>query len=248
MIQSPFLFFFFFTIFFIYTHSHCFSNYIHKRFFHQIRSHSPFSYQDELLMCLGAGDKCAKSDSTLPVDKRMPSARRPHAYLWCILMEFSVLTKKCNFELELFFPRQHFKTRRTSGLNVDTGLLLDILSWWRQKDLTVAVFECFLHFAVSCSAGWYLQLSPTHSCIFKCSCFSWICFQLVIWGNIKWGEMSLLKDETCNRSSTWFNSEQWRSVYPNYITNYYLFLWAFCDSFCFDMLTETTVFSRTLSV
>ncbi len=51
-------------------------NNFHKRLFHQIRSHSPFRYQDELLMCLHAADKCAKSDSTLPVSKRMPSVRQ----------------------------------------------------------------------------------------------------------------------------------------------------------------------------
>lgn len=54
----------------------CFSFYIHKRLFRQIRSHSPFRYQDELMMCLSAEDKCAKSDSTLPISKRMPSVRQ----------------------------------------------------------------------------------------------------------------------------------------------------------------------------
>lgn len=77
------LFFPFFIYTPIHTHTHCFSNYIHKRLFHQIRSHSPFRYQDELLMCLSAEDKCAKSDSTLFVSKRMPSVRWRCLSLMC---------------------------------------------------------------------------------------------------------------------------------------------------------------------
>lgn len=64
------------------THPHmAFQIIFTKRLFLQIRSHSPFCYQDELLMCLSAEDKCAKSDSTVPVSKRMPSVRRAHLSL-----------------------------------------------------------------------------------------------------------------------------------------------------------------------
>lgn len=76
MIQSFFLIL-------IYTHTHphiAFQIMLTKCFFffflvNQICSHSPLCYQDELLMCLGAEDKFAKSDSSLPVSKRMPSVR-----------------------------------------------------------------------------------------------------------------------------------------------------------------------------
>lgn len=72
-ITSLFSFFLFTAL----THPHIvFQIIFTKRLFHQIRSHSLFCYQDELLMCLSAEDKCAKSDSALPVSKRMPSVRR----------------------------------------------------------------------------------------------------------------------------------------------------------------------------
>lgn len=63
-------------------------------------------YQDELLMCLCAGDECAKSDTILPVSKRMPSVKT-NVLISDVFTESSVLTKKCNFKLE--FGLTHVK-------------------------------------------------------------------------------------------------------------------------------------------
>lgn len=98
--------------------THCLSNNIHWRLFHRIRSHSPFFlYQDELLMCLSAEDKCAKSDSTLPISKKN-ALSQSNVLISDVFSQSSVLTKKCNLKLE--YGLTHVKTLRRNSANVDT--------------------------------------------------------------------------------------------------------------------------------
>lgn len=92
---------------------------MHKRLFHQICTHSPFCYQDELLMCLSAAPQMCK-------------VRRHHAHLQknalpqtdvLISDAFSPsseLTKKCNFKLESGLTR--VKTSRNECAKVNIRL------------------------------------------------------------------------------------------------------------------------------
>lgn len=120
---------------FLYLHlphtlTHCFSNYIHKRLFHQIRSHSPFCYQDELLMCLSAEDKCAKSDSTLPVSKKN-ALSQTDVLISDVFSSGSVLTKKRNSKPS--FAWHVSKHNRETEKMLTRLLLWDLLSYLNQK-------------------------------------------------------------------------------------------------------------------
>lgn len=52
-----------------------------------MRSHSPFRYQDELLMCLSAEDNVQSQTALCPSPKECPQSDE-RAYLRCILTEF----------------------------------------------------------------------------------------------------------------------------------------------------------------
>lgn len=153
--------FVFFLFFYLHhpTHTHCFSNYIHKRLFHQIRSHSPFRYRDELLMCLSAEDKCAKSDSTLPVSKRMPSVRR-----MCLSLMYSHRVQCWQRSATLSWSFAWHVSKHN-------GETAQLLTWpccktfyhvyTRGKEnhchcifnFFLTLSECFLYFAFSCPSG-----------------------------------------------------------------------------------------------
>lgn len=75
-----------------------------------------FLYQDELLMCLSAEDKCAKSDSTLPISKKN-ALSQSNVLISDVFSQSSVLTKKCN--LKLGYGLTHVKTLRRNSANVD---------------------------------------------------------------------------------------------------------------------------------
>lgn len=72
------------------------THHIHKRLFHQICSHSPFRYQDELLMCLGAASQmCKVRQHSAHLQKNTLSQR--DVLISDVLSPSSVLTKKCNW-------------------------------------------------------------------------------------------------------------------------------------------------------
>lgn len=160
----------FFPFFFIYTpartpphthtRTHCFSNNIHKRLFHQIRSHSPFRYQDELLMCLSAEDKCAKSDSTQPVSKRMPSVRR-----MCLSLMYSHRVRcwqrsaTFNRSLAWHMSKHYGETAQmlTSACCETFNLVYTRGEGNRSHCILIQLWLCecfsFLYFAFSCPSG-----------------------------------------------------------------------------------------------
>lgn len=72
---------------------------IHKRLFHQICTHSPFCYQDELLMCLSAAPQMCKVRQH---SAHLPKNALPQtpALISDAFSPSSELTKKCNFKME----------------------------------------------------------------------------------------------------------------------------------------------------
>lgn len=72
---------------------------IHKRLFHQICTHSPFCYQDELLMCLSAAPQMCKVRRH---SAHLPKNALPQtpALISDAFSQSSELTKKCNFKME----------------------------------------------------------------------------------------------------------------------------------------------------
>lgn len=93
---------------------------IHKRLFHQICSHSPFRYQDELLMCLSAASQMCKVRQH-SAHLRKNALSQTNVLISDVFSPSSVLTGKCNFKLELGLT--HVKTLWKDSAKVDITLL-----------------------------------------------------------------------------------------------------------------------------
>lgn len=114
-------------------HPPCASTIFTKGYFAQICSHSPFCYQDELLMCLR-------------VASQMCQVRRHSARLWKnalsqtdvlisdVFSPSSVLTRRCNFKPEPGLTS--VKTLWGDGAKVDVApLLKSCLHWSRATSI-----------------------------------------------------------------------------------------------------------------
>lgn len=93
---------------------------IHKRLFHQICSHSPFRYQDELLMCLSAASQMCKVRQH-SAHLRKNALSQTNVLISDVFSPSSVLTGKCNFILELGLT--HVETLWKDSAKVDITLM-----------------------------------------------------------------------------------------------------------------------------
>lgn len=111
---------------------------IHKRLFHQICSHSPFSVIKMNCWCASVQlHKCAKSDSALPISKRMPSVRRMRLSL---MYSHRVLCWQGSATLNWSWTWHMSKHYKGESAKVDITLMLE---WFLHQSLVKSLYSNF---------------------------------------------------------------------------------------------------------